>query len=113
MRFTEYKPFPVLSLCREDVAVALANDRALTGVEDDYAPGDDLPEQYVQAAEEITDEGMAYLARKVGDSMMEGGDYWGAIVHWYGEMQEVAAADAARDEAAAERRAWDARSDMG
>ena len=39
------------------------------------------------STENVTDEQMAYVARKVGDTLMAGGGYWESIQFWAEEME--------------------------
>lgn len=75
-----------ITLTRGDVVTALAGTHP-----DDAASPTGFSEATIALAEKITDESMEYLARRVGDSVIDGGDYWDAIRTWYAEISKPTA----------------------
>lgn len=80
---TRKDTFTILTLTREDVAMALQAEEDSSYEFD--APDDD----YAAMAETLDDDDMERIARKVGDTMMEGGDYWDAIALWYHDLEDA------------------------
>jgi hypothetical protein len=64
--------YPVLRACRSEIAEAIRNSEHNSEIESDA-------EKLAAALESAEEHYIEQIARKVGDLMMDGGDYWGAL----------------------------------
>lgn len=71
--------FPIMSLHRDDVAQAMANYGPEALAQENGADFDDVPDVTQAWADALTDDQMMHLAYKLGDDLMNGGDYYEAL----------------------------------
>lgn len=64
---------PILRTCREEIAAACRNDKSDWGLS---AIDGEMLAEVVEGSPEST---IAEIALKVGDCLLEGGDYWSAL----------------------------------
>ena len=71
------KTYPVLSTSRSEIVSAIEEQHRITRERFQLEPVDDL---LIFVRDIADDSVIEYIARKAGDWIMEGGDYYGALI---------------------------------